>query len=128
LAIAQTYRHQGRHARALATLRSLADGYPVDEVPLDVFVLQGIALKDLGRHEAAAETLSDAAKRGEPSPDLLCHLAECQMLAGDPVNARVSVEAALAKSPDHGPSLALEQHLRSIQNRLARPDVDNRRH
>lgn len=126
LAIAETYQRQGRHARALATLRSLADGYPVDEVPPDVLLLQGIALKELKRYEAAVETLSNAARRGDPSPDLLFHLAECQMLAGDPINARVTVESALAKAPQHGPSLALEQHLRSLQPRLARPDVDFR--
>jgi tetratricopeptide (TPR) repeat protein len=126
LAIAQTYGLQGRHARALATLRSLADGYPVDEVPPDVLFLQGIALKELGRYEAAVEALSNATKQGEPSPDLLFQLAECQMLAGDPINAKVTTESALAKAPEHGPSLALDQHLRSIQRRFARPDVEIR--
>ncbi len=126
LAIAQAYHNRGRHARALATLRSLADGYPVDEVPPDVLFLQGIALKELGRHEAAVEMLGDAAKHFEPSPDLLFHLAECQMLGGDPINARITIESALAKSPEHGPSLALDQHLQSIQPRYARPDGDIR--
>jgi len=126
LAIAQTYRHQGRHARALATLRSLADGYPVDEVPPDVLFLQGIALKELKRYEAAVETLGDATKQGEPSPDLLFHLAESQLLAGDPINAQVTIDAALAKTPQHRPSVALDQHLRSIQGRFATPDVDIR--
>ena len=126
LAIAHTYQQQGRHARALATLRSLADGYPVDEVPPEVLFLQGIALKQLDRHESAVETLTEAAKQGEPTSELLYHLAECQMLAGDPINARLTIESALANAPGHGPSQALHEHLRSIQQRLATPDVDFR--
>lgn len=121
LAIAETYRQQGRHARTLATLRSLADGYPGGEVPLDVLVHQGIALKELGRYEAAIETFAEAATEGETTPDRLYHLAEAQLLAGDPINARLTARTALAKTPQHGPSRDLVQRLESLQPRVAVP-------
>ena len=57
LATADIYSRQKRHARALATLRTLADGYPSGETPPQVLMLQGLALKELGRYEAAAKCL-----------------------------------------------------------------------
>lgn len=107
LAIAETYRVAGRPARALATLRALSDGYPVGETPQYVLYLQGVTLKDLGRFEAAIERLTFATKQGEPNPDLLYHLAEAHFRAGDPVNARLQVNQALAQAPDHPASQAL---------------------
>jgi len=121
LAVAETYRLQGRHARALATLRSLADGYPGGEVPQHVLVCQGIALKELGRYEAAIETLAEAATEEEATPDRLYHLAEAQLLAGDPINARLTARTALARAPQHGPIRDLCQRLESLQRRVAMP-------
>ncbi len=119
LAIAETYRSDGRHGRALATLRALSDGYPAGETPQYVLFLQGVTLKDMQRYEAAVERLMAASKQGEPTPDLLYHLAETQLLAGDPVNARLTIEAALARAPTHEPSQALHQRIVSLERRLA---------
>lgn len=119
LAIAETYRTEGRYGRALATLRSLADGYATGETPAYVLYLQGRTLKDLGRYDAAIEQLAAAAKQGEPTPELLFHLAEAQLLAGDPVNARLTVQAALQREPGHGPSRALHDQIATLQRRLA---------
>lgn len=121
LAIAEIYGQQGRHARALATLRSLADGYPGGEVPQEVVVRQGIVLKKLGRYDAAVETLAEAGADGGATRDQLYHLAEAQLLAGDPTNARLTARSALARAPDHGPTRELCQRLESFQRRVAMP-------
>jgi tetratricopeptide (TPR) repeat protein len=119
LAIAETYRAQGRHGRALATLRALSDGYPAGETPQYVLFLQGVTLKDLERYEAAVERLTAAASRGEPSADLLYHLAEARLRTGDPVNARLAVQSALTRDPNHAPSQALQEQIASLERRLA---------
>jgi tetratricopeptide (TPR) repeat protein len=118
LATAEIYRHQGRPGRALATLGALADSYPPEEIPPQVLFLQGLALKELRRYEAASEALTAAARQGPPSPELLYHRADCQWLAGDPANAQLTVQAALAQS--QGPaSEPLVAELMSLQRRLA---------
>jgi tetratricopeptide (TPR) repeat protein len=111
LAIADHYRMQGRHSRALATLSSLADGYPVGEVPAHVRYLEGLAQKELGRYEAAVGSFAAAIDSSPPSSDLLFQLAETRLLMGDPVNARIAARAALALEPNHGPSQQVLAHL-----------------
>jgi tetratricopeptide (TPR) repeat protein len=119
LAIAETYRAEGRYGRALAPLRTLADGYPGGEAPQYVVFLQGLTLKDLERYDAAVERLALAASHGEPSADLLYHLADARLRTGDPVNARLAIQAALAKDPQHAPSRTLHEQIASLERRLA---------
>jgi tetratricopeptide (TPR) repeat protein len=119
LAVADIYRSAGRPARALATLRTLADEYPPCEIPQQVLLLQGLALKELHRYEASAKLLADAARQGEPSSQLLLHLAETQWMAGDPVNARLTVQAALGQPPTSENNQAVTADLLSLQRRLS---------
>lgn len=111
LAIAESYRKQGRHGRALATLRRLADGYPVDEVPAQVRFLEGLAQKELGRYDGAIASLTAAIRKSSASPEYLFHLAETHLLMGDTVNARIAIGAALAADPAHQPSHQLVNYL-----------------
>ena len=111
LAIAEGYRRQGRHGRALATLRNLADGYPVGEVPGQVRYLEGLAQKELGRYDAAVASFTAAIKKSPPAAERLFQLAETRLLMGDSVNARIAARAALALEPTHGPSQQLVAHL-----------------
>jgi tetratricopeptide (TPR) repeat protein len=117
--IAETYLAQKRPSRALATLQSLAAGYPAGEVPQDVWFLQGLAQKELGRYDGAVDSFVAAAKSGPQSPEILYHLAESQWLAGDPVNAALTAQAALALDPNYRPMLELRTRLASFQRRLA---------
>jgi tetratricopeptide (TPR) repeat protein len=119
LAVADIYRSAGRPARALATLRTLADAYPPGEIPQQVLLLQGLALKELHRYDASAKLLVDAAQQGDPSPELLLHLAETQWLAGDPVNARLTVQNALSHSPALEQNQEVTADLLSLQRRLS---------
>jgi tetratricopeptide (TPR) repeat protein len=111
LAIAENYRHQGRHARSLATLRHLADGYPVGEVPAQVRFLEGLAQKDLGRYEDAIGSFTAAIRKSPGSPEFFFHLAETHWRMGDPVNARIALNSALAVDPAHPLSHQLVTYL-----------------
>jgi Flp pilus assembly protein TadD len=119
LAIAAIYRRQGRHSRELATLRSLADGYPPGEMPHRVQYLEGLALKELRRYQAAADVLASAAARGEVSSELLYHLAESQWLAGDPVNARLTLQSALQQSQHEPAGQQTAAALLALQRKLS---------
>jgi tetratricopeptide (TPR) repeat protein len=71
LALADLYARQNRPQRALATLQTLASGYPLDQVPAEVFMRQGLALRQMGRHQDAARALARAAERPNlPVPEI----------------------------------------------------------
>lgn len=118
IAVAQIYRRQVRPQRALSTLETLAEQFPPDEVPLDVVALQGTTLKQLGRHQEAAEMLASAARRGAPSAGLLFQLAEAQFLAGDASAAQASLDTALAQDPQHVAGHELSARLLSHNHAL----------
>ncbi len=119
LSVAEIYREQGRPQRALTTLQSLADSLPADQVPVEVLVEQGLALRQLGRHRDAAQSLALAANRGNPSVDLLYELGRSQLDAGDTAAARLAVLAAIAREPNHAGCLALADQLATSQGTMA---------
>jgi tetratricopeptide (TPR) repeat protein len=119
VSVAEIYRQAGRPQRALATLDALADQFAPGEQPQQVAFLQGLALKALGRYDDAVESLTAASQRGPSSADLLYHLSEAQLLAGDPVNARLAVLQALDRDPKHQASQQLKAHIESRQQRMA---------
>jgi len=111
LAIAAIYEQENRPQRALATLQSLAASFPPGQAPIDVIIRESFALRALGRHEAAVQSLTQAAQRGNPPAELLYELARSQQLAGDSVAARMSLAAALERHPQHAGCLALVHEL-----------------
>jgi tetratricopeptide (TPR) repeat protein len=119
LAIAEVYRRQGRHGRVLATLRNLADGYPVGEVPGQVRYLEGLAQKELGRYDAAVGSFTAATRKSPPSSELLFQLAETRLLMGDSVNSQIAARAALAIEPTHEPSQRLLAHIEGESRNVA---------
>ena len=111
LAIAQVYAQENRPQRVLATLQSLAATYPPGQVPQEVLVQEGLALRALGRHQDAISTLAQAANVGDPPPELLCELARTHMLAGDAAAAQQTLALALKRTPRHPACLALASEL-----------------
>lgn len=111
LALAELYQQAEQPRRALSTLESLASQFPPERVPQEVEFQRGMALKSLGRYQDAVEAMTVATQRGEPTPDLLCQLGEVQFLAGNVANARLAVQAALARSPQHSGSLKMKDKL-----------------
>ncbi len=119
LALAETYNEQGRPQRALATLQSLADSFPPEQVPVDVLIHQGLALRQLGRHADAARSLAQAAQRGNPSADLLYELGQTQLAAGDASAARLSIADSLDRDPQHAGALILREQLAASHGTMA---------
>jgi len=107
LETAELHRRMGRPQRALATLQSLADTYSPGEEPQRVLHLTGLAYMALGQYEDAVTTLSDAAVRQTPSPDLLWHLGEAELRAGRPEAAAAAARHALSLQPQHQASRTL---------------------
>lgn len=111
MAVARVYQQSKRPHRMLATLESLEDQFPADQVPQDVYFMQGIALKQLGRYDQAIQTLAKAENAGRPTADMLFHIGEAYLLAGDHSNARLSVVTALSLDASHPASRQLQSRL-----------------
>ena len=111
LEIAELHQQLNQPQRALVTLHSLAATYSPGEEPQKVLYLTGLAYLALGRHEDAVESLSSAAIREAPGPELLYRLAEAELLAGHPAEAAVAAQDALRILPNHRPSLNLLGHI-----------------
>jgi len=118
-ALADLYGQQNRPQRALSTLQALADHYPPDEIPSEVSYREGLVLRGLGRHQDAVEQLAKAVKRGPTTPDMLCELAQTQVLAGDRTAASQSVSAGLAMHPSHAGLTRLQGELGSREETVA---------
>ncbi|MEX2173009.1 MAG: tetratricopeptide repeat protein [Pirellulaceae bacterium] len=119
LALAEIYSRQDRPLRALTTLQSLADSFPPEQVPVEVLVQQGFALRRLGRFQDAARALANATGKSNATAELFYELGRTQLLAGDAAAARLAVAAALERDPQHLGSLALQNELGAAQGMMA---------
>ncbi len=114
LQMAELYRELNEPQRALAALQNLAEMYSPGEEPQQVLLLQGLAYAALGRWEDAAGSLSTAATRDRPTPEILFHLARAELLAGRPAAAAAAARHALALDPRHLPSRELLEHVKVV--------------
>ncbi len=121
LEVAELYRQLNRPQRALATLHSLADTYSPGEEPQQVLRLMGLSYTALGRYEDALESLSAAAVREDPTPEIFYRLAEAELLAGHPAEAEAAARHALALHPHHQPSRQLLDRLQLARQPQAPP-------
>lgn len=115
--LAELYRRMGQPERALTALQTLIDTYPPGDEPPRALHLQGLALAALGRHDAAVESYDLAIRRGGPSPDLYCHLAESELAAGHGEQAESAVEKALAMAPQHAAGRNLATRIQTARAR-----------
>jgi tetratricopeptide (TPR) repeat protein len=99
--LAEAYRQLNEPQQALVALERLADTYSPGDQPQQVLLLQGLALTALERYDEAVETLSKAASRDRPTPDILSQLAEAQMRSGRVASAQATIGQALALDPNH---------------------------
>lgn len=118
LAAAGVYRELNRPRRALATLEVLATQYPPSEVPQEVLLQQGLALKAMDRYDDAVMMLSAASRRGEPTLDILYHLSEAQLAAGDTANARLAARQALDLAPHNEQIHQLDRRISEQHQRM----------
>jgi tetratricopeptide (TPR) repeat protein len=108
---AELHRRFEQPDRALQILQTLGDSYTPGEEPQDVLYLTGAAYLALGRYDEAVESMHTAVRRGPPNSDLLCRLAEAELLAGHSREAAAAAGEALALQPQHQPSLDLLQRI-----------------
>ena len=109
--MAETYRQLNEPERALVVLQSLADTYSPGDEPQQVLYLEGLASRRTGRYDDAVRHLSLAAHREQPTADILCHLAEAELLSGRGSRRRGRLQQALALAPDHPASRQLAVRL-----------------
>jgi tetratricopeptide (TPR) repeat protein len=120
LAAAAVYREQNRPQRALATLDSLAAQYRPQETPMELYFQKGLAYKALGRYQEAVTVLSSATAQPETPADWYYHLAEAQQMAGNSASAKLALQAALTRVPNHVASVRLKDRIeRNDQNLTA---------
>lgn len=115
--VAELYRRLNEPQKALAMLQNLAETYSPGEEPQQVLYLQGLALMALSRYDGACDVLGSAALRARPTPDILYHLAEAELLAGRTQNAVRTIQQAIAMNPEHEPSRALLGRIKVAQQR-----------
>jgi Flp pilus assembly protein TadD len=113
--VAEAYRRLNEPERALVALQRLADSYSPGEEPQQVLYLEGLALMALGRNDDAVQSLSKAATRDGPTPDLLCQLAEAELRSGRFASAQATLQQALALDPGHAASQTLRERLAAVQ-------------
>jgi tetratricopeptide (TPR) repeat protein len=116
LAVADVYAEQDRPQRALATVQSLADRYPANQVPPEVLFREGLALRALGRPREAVTSLTKAAERSLQRGDVLLELARTQEAIGDLAAARETIAEALRREPRHAGCIAFHSQLQSHAN------------
>lgn len=116
IAVADVYAQQNRPQRALATIQSLADRYPANQVPPEVLFREGLALRALGRPREALAPLAKAAERSLARGDVLLELARTQQATGDLAAARGTIAEALRREPRHAGCLAYGEQLRAPGN------------
>ena len=97
---AEIYNEQERHGRLLATLDRLHDNIGADAAPARSDILQGIAMRELGRSDEAIKCFTRASKKdpNDASPHL--ELAFLSLDSGDVENAKRSLSLALELQPD----------------------------
>jgi tetratricopeptide (TPR) repeat protein len=118
--VAESYRRLNEPDRALVTLQALADRFSPGDEPQQVLHLEGLALAALARYDDAARVLSQAAQRERPSADLLCNLAEAELMAGRTSHAQHVIEQALTLNPNHAAGRALAARIASAGGSIVR--------
>jgi Tfp pilus assembly protein PilF len=118
LQAAEIYRTQRRYDRLLATLDRLQDGVGIDDAPPRVDMLQGIAMRQLGRSEQARRCFVRASTKDPTDAKPHLELATLAVERGNVQSAKDSLAVALSLDPDTiQPAWA--ERLQGQQERLA---------
>ena len=97
---AEVYHSQQRFDRCLATIDRLQDGTQAEDVPARVDMLQGLAMRQLGRSREARRCFVRAAAKDADDPSPHLELASLDLDMGRVAAARTSLETALRLDPD----------------------------
>lgn len=123
LRAAEIYRDQQRFDRVLATLGRLQDGMGIDDTPSRVDLLQGIAMRQLGRPVEAQRCFHRAAgkvAREDPhDATVQIEIARTALQTGDAALAQRALAAAAEIDPAAGGQGSLLAELQRQHQRLA---------
>ncbi|MFK8112498.1 MAG: tetratricopeptide repeat protein [Rubripirellula sp.] len=125
LQAAEIYRIEQRYDRLLATLDRLQDGVGTEEAPARVDLLQGIAMRQLGRPDEARRSFVRASVKDPMNSEPHLEMASLSLERGDAEQARASLQIAMQLDPD---SLSDERivQLQAQSERLAKePTINN---
>lgn len=124
LQTAEIYQGENRYDRVLATLDRLQDGVGVDEAPARVDLLQGIAMRQLGRTEEARRCFARASVKDPEDATPHLELASLALEQGNIALAKDSLSLGLQLNPDSVHEGQRMVQLKNQHERLARqPDL-----
>jgi hypothetical protein len=101
-------------------LQRLAEEYEPGQEPAHLLHLQGMAYKALARYDDARRQLALARDRAPPTAELLYHLAEVELLSGDPDSARRSAAEARQRGADGRATEALLAKIDATESTASR--------
>ncbi len=119
LQAAEIYRMEHRYDRLLATLDRLQDGVGIDDAPARADMLQGIAMRKLGRAEEARRCFVRASTKDPHDATPHLELASLAIDNGEVESARESLQVALQLNPDSVREGGWIQQLNDQQQRVA---------
>jgi tetratricopeptide (TPR) repeat protein len=123
LQTAEIYQGEKRYDRVLATLDRLQDGVGVDDAPARVDLLQGIAMRKLGRNEEARRCFVRATVKDPEDATPHLELASLALDQGNVALAKDSLSLGLRLNPDSVDEGQWMVQLKNQQERLAQqPD------
>jgi Flp pilus assembly protein TadD len=126
---ADIYRAQDRHDRLLATLDQLEDSVGADKTPAKADLLQGIALRSLGRGDEAKNRFLRAGMKDPNDATPYMELASLALDEGrvndanDRIRMALSIDPTLAQAPRWASLFQTEQPSQQ-QRRLARDQTE----
>ena len=100
LEIVDTYQRMGEPLRALSAVEQVLQKNPIDKQLVSTIVAKSAALIELKQLRPAIDLLETASHRPEASSDLFLRLGNAQLLAGDRVGARTTVERGQRAFPN----------------------------
>lgn len=115
----QIYLHQRRFDRLLATLDRLQDDLGADDAPAQVDLLQGIAMRELGRTEEARRCFARASSKDANDATPYLQLAELELAQGEISAASRSLDLAANLPHDSAEESAWLKQLQEQHARVA---------
>ena len=117
IALTNLYLITQRAERALPIATALVEKTDNESVDNTVWQLHGKCLATLGRYDDAIESYSVALKGQPHSAEVLVNLAQLELLVGNPQQAQIHAQNAIALNPQYQPGLEVLHKVRLVLNR-----------
>lgn len=98
--VARCYLKMERPFRAAASVENLMGHYEFEQPPLDVLILYGSVMQEVGQYAQASLAFSRACDDPQSSEDCFVRLSKAQWLAGEPDASHRTLLAGLERFPE----------------------------